>query len=239
VLDTASGHVVAQVPVGASPHQAPLTRDGRWALVPSQGPGELGIVETATGKVAATVPVGRTPHWVTASSDGQLAWVANEGSNDVSVVDLGRRAVIATIAVGNAPRKIAVQPGPVPHVGEPRPSPTASAAPARRTIAGVVYTDEGTRDVRAAADAVLRAQDYSFAPTFLRGRPGQRLPVRVENAASTLHNLTVDGAGVDRDLLPGSSTELVLTFPATGTARFYCKFHSPLGQNGQLVATER
>jgi YVTN family beta-propeller protein len=61
VLDTATGQVVAEVPVGASPHQAPVAADGRWALVPVQGPGELGLVDTATNTVAATIPVGKTP----------------------------------------------------------------------------------------------------------------------------------------------------------------------------------
>ena len=243
VLDTATGQVVAQVPVGASPHHSPLTPDGRWALVPSQGPGELGIVDTGAAQVAATVPVGKIPHWATSSSDGRVAYVTNEGSNDVSVVDLARRAVIATIPVGNAPRKIAMQPGPVPRAGAAPPATTA-AAPRQRTIDGVVYTDQGTRDVRDAAELVLRADDYSFTPTFLRGRPGQRLRVRVENAATTLHNLSVaglstdgsGGRGVDRDLPPGARVDMVLAFPATGATRFYCKFHSPLGQNGQLLA---
>ena len=38
-----------EIAVGASPHQAPLTADGKWALVPSQGPGELGVIDTSTG----------------------------------------------------------------------------------------------------------------------------------------------------------------------------------------------
>jgi YVTN family beta-propeller protein len=167
VLDTATNQVAGQIPVGASPHQAPLTSDGRWALVPSQGPGELGIIDTARGVVTGTVAVGKNPHWVAATSDGKLAYVSNEGSNDVSVVDLGARTVVATIPVGNGPRKIAVQPSPL------RSAVPRGAARAVATIGGVPVADHGTLDVRDIAQATLWADDYYFAPTFLRGRGGQ------------------------------------------------------------------
>jgi YVTN family beta-propeller protein len=223
VLDTGSSQITGQIAVGASPHQAPFTRDGRWALVPSQGPGELGIIDPASGAVAGTVTVGKTPHWVTSTSDGRTAYVANEGSNDVSVVNLVTRTVVATIPVGNAPRKIAVQPGPVQ---------SATAASPPRTIDGLPMADHGMLDVRGASDAKVRVDDYYFAPTVLRGRPGQRLHLRVENAAGTLHNLSATAIGLDRDLPPKSGLEIDVPFPASGSVRFFCKFHAPLGQSG-------
>ncbi len=234
VLDTATGQIATQIPVGASPHQAPLTADGRWALVPSQGPGELGIIETASGSVAATIPVGKTPHWVTPSSDGTMAYVTNEGSNDVSVVDLAGRKVVATVPVGNGPRKIAVQPGAIRKAGGFVP-----AAGRAVTIGGIAFSDHGTEDVRTATDVAVRADDYYFAPTFLRGRAGQRLRLHVENRASTLHNLSAPALGVDRDLPPLGRLDLDVIVPAAGPVHFFCKFHGPLGQNGQLLVSDR
>jgi len=73
--------------VGASPHYAPFTPDGRWALAVVQGPGELAILDTANNTLAGTVAVGKAPHWSMSSSDGRTAYVTDEGSNDVSVVD--------------------------------------------------------------------------------------------------------------------------------------------------------
>jgi YVTN family beta-propeller protein len=227
VLDTATNQIGAQIPVGASPHQAPFTRDGRWALVPSQGPGELGIIDAASGVVAGTVAVGKTPHWVTATSDGKTAYVTNEGSNDVSVVDLATRTVVTTIPVGNAPRKIAVQPGPIP----------SAAAPAGgvKAVEGLPVAAHGTLDVRNATEAILRVDDYYFAPTVIQGRAGQRLRLRVENAASTLHNLSAATIGLDRDLPPHGHVEIDVTLPPTGPVPFFCKFHAPLGQTGLLL----
>lgn len=224
VFDVASGRVVAEIPVGASPHQAPFTHDGRLALVPSQGPGELAVIDAERGVVLGTVTVGKLPHWTIAAADGRIAYVSNEASNDVSVVDLPGRRVIATIAVGHAPRKIAVQPGAV-----------AAAAPTAR-VGRVAYADHGTRDVTGRREVHLEADDYYFKPTFLRGTPGQTLTLEVENESRTLHNLTVPGLNIDRDLPPKAKLKLAVTFPASGTLAFHCKLHQALGMSGQLQA---
>src|SRR6266852_7450987 len=230
VLDTATSQIVAQIPVGASPHYAPFTPDGRQALAVVQGPGELAILDTASNTLAGTVAVGKAPHWTMSSADGRTAYVTNEGSNDVSVVDLARRMVTATIAVGNAPRKIAVQAA----------AGAATVAPAGQgksvTRGGVTYADHGTKDVRTLSKLELEADDYYFSPTFLRGNPGQKLTLIVESEAATLHNLSIPALGIDKDIPPRGKVQLDVTFPASGVLAFSCKFHGPLGMNGQLLA---
>ena len=238
LLDTATNQIVTQIPVGASPHYAPFTPDGRWALAVVQGPGELGILDTASNTVAGTVGVGRAPHWSTSSSDGRTAYVTNEGSNDVSVVDLMSRTVTATIAVGNAPRKIAVQ----PVLGAPATTASvrAAAAPSGKmksiTLGSVTYADHGVKDARSRPKLPLEADDYYFSPTFLRGKPGQKLTLLVENEARTLHNLSIPALGIDKDIPPKGKVQVDVTFPASGVLVFSCKFHGPLGMNGQLLA---
>ena len=239
VLDTTSNQIVAQIPVGASPHYAPFTPDGRWALAVVQGPGELAILDTTANTVAAAVPVGKAPHWSTSSSDGRTAYVTNEATNDVSVVDLAGRRVLATIPVGNAPRKIAVQPGATAAAASPA---TATAAPGKKsktvTMNGVTYADHGTKDVRKLSKLELEADDYYFGPTFLRGNPGQKLTLMIENEVSTLHNITIPALGIDKDIPPKGKVRLDVTFPASGTLTFSCKFHGPLGMAGMLKVGE-
>ena len=236
VLDTATNQVVAQIPVGASPHEAPFTADGRWALAVSQGPGEIGILDVSSGTVAGTVTVGKLPHWVTSTSDGHMAYVANEGSNDVSVVDLATRTVIATIPVGKAPRKIAVQPAGAPRAAVPAAPAVVSRTQQKTvTIGGVNFADHGTRDVSSLTVVKMEADDYYYGPTFLRGKPGQRLRLRIENESGTLHNITIAGQQIDRDILPKKTIEVDVTIPESGTLVFSCKFHGPLGMNGQLA----
>ena len=239
VLDTASNQITAQNPVGASPHYAPFTPDGRWALAVVQGPGELAILDTTAGTVAAAVPVGKAPHWSTSSSDGRIAYVTNEATNDVSVVDLAGRRVLATIPVGNAPRKIAVQPGATAAAASPS---AATAAAGRKskavTMNGVTYADHGTKDVRKLSKLELEADDYYFGPTFLRGNPGQKLTLMIENEVATLHNITIPALGIDKDIPPKGKVQLDVTFPASGVVTFSCKFHGPLGMAGALKTTE-
>jgi YVTN family beta-propeller protein len=239
VLDTTTSQIVAQIAVGVSPHQAPPTADGRWALAVAQGPGELDIVDTIANTLAAAVPVGKTPHWMAIDSDGQTAWVTNEGSNDVAVVDLVKRTVTATIAVGNAPRKIAVQPMGTPRSAAPAGATTAAPKGAKSvTIAGIVYSDHGTRDISGQRVVKLEADDYYFGPTFLRGKPGQRVRLRVENESGTLHNITIAEQQIDRDILPKKTIEVDVTVPPSGIVPFTCKFHGPLGMNGHLTIAE-
>ena len=241
VLDTATSQIVAQIPVGASPHYAPFTPDGRWALAVVQGPGELSILDTASNTVAGTVAVGKAPHWSTSSSDGRTAYVTNEVSNDVSVVDLASRTVTATIAVGNSPRKIAVQAAPGAASTSAAPM-RAIAAPAGKdksvTLGGVSYADHGTKDVRTVSKLELEADDYYFSPTFLRGKPGQKLTLVVESEAGTLHNLSIPALGIDKDIPPKGKAQLTVTFPVSGELAFFCKFHGSLGMNGQLLTSE-
>src|SRR2546426_1498934 len=238
VLDTATNRIATQILVGASPHYAPFTPDGRWALAVVQGPGELGILDTASNTLAGTVAVGKTPHWSTSSSDGRMAYVTNEGSNDVSVVDLARRTVTATIAIGNAPRKIAVQPVSGPAATTPAPE-RAAAAPSGKsksiTLSGVNYADHGTKDVRNQSRLELEADDYYFSPTFLRGKPGQKLTLLMESEASTLHNISIPALGIDKDIPPKGKVQFDVSFPASGGLAFFCKFHGALGMNGQLL----
>ncbi len=238
VLDSTSNEIVTQIPVGASPHYAPFTPDGRWALAVVQGPGELAILDTVSNTVTGTVSVGKAPHWSMSSSDGRTAYVTNEASNDVSVVDVTRRTVMATIAVGNAPRKIAVQPVSGAAATPSVPVKTV-AAPASKeksiTLGGVTYANHGTKDVRSRSKLELEADDYYFSPTFLRGKPGQKLTLIVESEGNMLHNISIPALGIDKDVPPKGKVQVDVTFPASGVLSFSCKFHGALGMNGQLL----
>jgi YVTN family beta-propeller protein len=245
VLDTVSHRVVGQIPVGASPHYPLLTPDGHVGLVVSQGPGELAILDPAHNTVSSTVIVGNTPHWIATSADGRTAYVTNEGSNDVSVVDLTSHRVTATIPVGHAPRKIVVQPGPGAPALLPALAPTdaptgpaATAEPEARSIklGTLTFSDHGTTDVKGQGELDLEADDYYFAPTFLRGAPGQTLTLEIENESGTLHNFSIPDQHLDQDIPPKGKVKVDVTIPPSGAVHFWCKFHTALGMNGELLA---
>jgi YVTN family beta-propeller protein len=245
VLETVSHRVIGQIPVGASPHYPRLTPDGHVGLVVSQGPGELAILDPAHNTVSSTVVVGNLPHWIATSADGRTAYVTNEGSNNVSVVDLTSHRVTATIPIGHAPRKIVVQPGPagpalssaLAPAGAPT-GPAATAEPEARsiTLGTLTFSDHGTKDVKGQGELDLEADDYYFAPTFLRGAPGQKLTLEIENASGTLHNFSIPEQHLDQDIPPKGKVKVEVTIPPSGAVRFFCKFHAALGMNGELLA---
>src|SRR5262245_3971167 len=245
VLEAGSNRIISQIPVGASPHHPLFTLDGQVGLVVSQGPGELKILDPTRHIVSSTVMVGKAPHWIATDSNGHTAYVTNEGSNDVSIVDLTNHRVTATIPVGNAPRKIVVQRGPAaPAVTRAQESatttthPTATAQPDGQliTLGALTFADHGTKDVKGQAELELEADDYYFAPTFLRGEPGQKLTLEIENESGTLHNISLPEQHIDRDIPPKGKVKVEVTIPPSGALHCFCTFHGALGMNGELLA---
>jgi YVTN family beta-propeller protein len=248
VLDASRNEVVGQIPVGVSPHLPTFTPDGRLGLVVAQGPGELDLIDPTSVTESGAITVGAAPHWLTTSADGRTAYVTDESSNDVSIVDLASRQVVASVPVGNGPRKIAVQPGTsmaasggMAMDGMTMSAPAQAAAapsgsqPSRSGPTSMKFNDHGTVDVRGQDEIDLEADDNYFAPTFLRGAPGQTLTLVVENESSSLHNVSIPGLGVDTNVAPHGSTEIQVTFPQSGSTTYFCKFHTALGMNGALL----
>src|SRR5262245_52133182 len=232
VVDLASQRVVGQIPVGASPHIVMMLPNGSAGLVVCQGPGTLDFFDPARHTVSRAVRVGTNPHWLAVSADGRAAFVTNEGSQDLSVVDVTSGTVTATTHVGNAPRKIGVQPGPISQGATPAPT---AQAPTQGTM---TIADHGTLAVKGKQEIELEADEYYFKPTFLQGTPGQRLKLAIENESGTLHNISLPEQHLDLDIPPKGKVMVDVVFPASGTVRFFCKFHEALGMHGALRVEE-
>jgi plastocyanin len=100
----------------------------------------------------------------------------------------------------------------------------------------LTFANHGTKDATGQAELDLEADTYYFAPTFLRGVPGQRLTLEVENDSETIHNLSIPEQQVDQNILPKGTVKVEVTIPPAGAVRFFRKFHAPLGMNGELLA---
>ncbi len=57
------------------------------------------------------------------------------------------------------------------------------------TLGDLTFSDHGTKDVKGNGELELEADYYYFEPTFLRGAPGQKIKLEIENESGTLHNL--------------------------------------------------
>ena len=91
------------------------------------------------------------------------------------------------------------------------------------------------KDVTGLAELHLEADEYYFEPAFLRGTPGQKLKLEVENESSTLHSFTIPEQKLDMDIRPEGKVVVEVTFPPSGLVRFFCRFHSALGMEGELM----
>jgi plastocyanin len=101
--------------------------------------------------------------------------------------------------------------------------------------AGVQANNHGTKT--ASDDTKVELDDYYFEPTILKGKPGQKIKLDLENEGSVEHSFTVDSQGVDQEIQPGDEAEVTVTVPKSGSVSFYCKFHKSSGMAGALVAS--
>jgi uncharacterized cupredoxin-like copper-binding protein len=75
-----------------------------------------------------------------------------------------------------------------------------------------------------------------FAPTVLTGTAGQTLRLHLTNTTPARHNFSVPSEGLDVDVVPGATADVVVAFPAHGSVVFICKYHAEEGQAGELCA---
>lgn len=102
-----SGERVAGVKVGRTPHEAVISRDGRYAFVSNngvlwmdyEGPGgnSLAIIDIVAQRLEATLPLGKfhRPHGIALDPRSSRAFVTAENPDRLVLVDLDARAVIA------------------------------------------------------------------------------------------------------------------------------------------------
>ena len=121
VIDTATGTVVATVPVSAGPHGMAITPDGRVAYVSGDGASTVTAIDTATDKVAQTIEVGKSPHGLAMTPDGGTLLVGVYGDDRIAFVDTATQKVVGTAAVAK-PHTIAMRPdGKVAYVSSQEP----------------------------------------------------------------------------------------------------------------------
>ena len=129
---------------------------------------------------------------------------------------------------------------------KPPPAATTAATPAG-SIGGSSRCPAGSglrgsvNDHGAAAASGPRLQvqagDTFFAPTCQTGiRPGT-ITLIVHNTGQMLHNLSVPGQGVDKDVAPGQ-TIAVRVKVAGAAVPYFCKYHRAAGMVGSLLPSQ-
>jgi plastocyanin len=103
-------------------------------------------------------------------------------------------------------------------------------------IGQVRYANWGVRDAIGDKTRDLDAGDFYFKGTFIRGDPGQKLTLQMNNPAQQVHNISIPEQVLDQDLPPGlDRVNVDVTFPMSGGVQFFCKYHTARGMNGLLL----
>ena len=243
-IDVVAMRESGRVPLDRTPRALDLTPDGRRLYFTVAGLAAVLVLDTASSSIVKEVAVGASPHQAPVTPDGRIALVPSQGPGELGLIDTATNVVAGTVAVGKTPHWVAASSdGHVAYVTNEGSNDVSVVDLGRRAVVATIPVGNAPRKVvvqpgaiqKASAELMLRADDYVFSPASLRGRAGERLRLRVENMSGTLHNLTIPALGVDRDLPPRGRVELDLELPAASVLPFHCKFHGPLGQNGQLV----
>jgi plastocyanin len=103
------------------------------------------------------------------------------------------------------------------------------------TISGQASNDHGTKDVSGMSSVDLELDNFYFEPTVLKGTPGQKLTIELENEGNVEHNFSISDQSIDQDVEAGEKKEVDVTFPQSGTLSFFCKYHRSQGMAGGLT----
>jgi plastocyanin len=105
------------------------------------------------------------------------------------------------------------------------------------TIGSDQANDHGTEDATGKSSFEIGANNdagFYFDPTILTGSASQSITLEIKNEGTVPHNFSIESLGVDVTINPGSSQEVDVKFPPSGTVEFFCSFHRSLGMAGEL-----
>ena len=105
----------------------------------------------------------------------------------------------------------------------------------QRTIGNLSFNDHGTADAKGKDELELEADSFYFGPTFVRANAGQKLELEIENESGDLHNISIQSLGIDTDIPAKGKVTVEVTFPDSGVALFFCKYHAGSGMRGELL----
>lgn len=112
----------------------------------------------------------------------------------------------------------------------------SDATPRTLTLGGKTFNDRGTADVKGTTSVAVAAEDFAFAPTFIRGKAGQKVTLEITNNSANIHNFSLKAQDVDKDVAIGGTLTVDVTLPASGVLLYFCEYHTKEGMNGELIA---
>ena len=94
---TASGAIVATIPVGHEPEGVRVAPNGKWVIVTSETDSTISIIDTSSLQVLRTVSVGLRPRDLAFTPDSTVAYVSGEGDASLSRVSIPAGAPVTRV----------------------------------------------------------------------------------------------------------------------------------------------
>ncbi|MGD9794361.1 MAG: cupredoxin domain-containing protein [Acidimicrobiia bacterium] len=117
----------------------------------------------------------------------------------------------------------------------PAPGTKTASCPNTSAFTGPV-TDHGS-EVAAGASMSITAGDSFFQPTCTLSLPKGTATITIANTGSILHNITIPGQKIDKNVSPGQTINVAVDLSA-GDVVYYCKFHRTSGMVGSLAVPQ-
>jgi plastocyanin len=97
--------------------------------------------------------------------------------------------------------------------------------------------DAGTADSGGAAAKTvdIKAANFSFTPSAVELKAGDKVTFSVTNGDTVEHNLTIEDLKVDTDVEAGKTATVSAT-PKAGTYQYHCEYH-PQKMTGTITVT--
>lgn len=94
-INPANGAAVKTIPVDLNPHEAALSRDGKYAYVSCAGGNTVAVIEVATGEVITRIahPDFKFPHGMDVTHDNNWLWLVSTYSNKLFLISIPEHRV--------------------------------------------------------------------------------------------------------------------------------------------------
>ena len=111
VVDTATGRVLREIPVGPEPVGLAVSHDGGTVYVAVRGSHSVAALDPKAGRVVQRCQVAYEPYGLALSPDGKLLLATSVVSGSVSLVSVPKLRPLTQIPVSREPRGVAFAPG--------------------------------------------------------------------------------------------------------------------------------
>ncbi|MCP4248715.1 MAG: beta-propeller fold lactonase family protein [bacterium] len=110
IVNTATGRVHSEIPVGRRPDDVAVSPDGARLYVTNRLEDSVSVIDVANEEVVQTITVGDEPHGVLTAASGSRLFVLNTDENTISVLDAAARTEQYRLSAGRGPWSLAMAP---------------------------------------------------------------------------------------------------------------------------------